>query len=85
MALQSPESFPVVLDCFSRLTFAKKKNCEYICNLYGSKHTFRRRDDFPDMQQLVVNVFDCASLFAFAYTCSPLKVKLQHFVCHHFY
>ena len=37
MALQRPESFPVVLESFSRLTFAKQKNCEYLRNLYGSK------------------------------------------------
>lgn len=38
MALQSPESLPVVLECFSRLTFAKKKNCEYTRSfMYGTK------------------------------------------------
>ena len=47
MALQSPESLPVVLERFSRLTFSKKKSCEYISNLYGTKLVLEICCDLP--------------------------------------
>ena len=96
MALQSPESLPVVLECFSRLTFAKKRNCEYIRNLYGSKLVLEITINWPisnkgmtfqpfkEMQQIVVHVFDCFSLFSFAHKSIKSKTATLY-VCHRFY